>query len=566
MHRLLNFVEKLPLGTQLRWGVGMLLGIAFLLGAQSIYSARSQAQQIRRVYEIDLLGVSHIKEANVHLMEVGRALRQMMLAPNAAERSEAKRTFESARDELLLNIESSKSHVVQHENQHLLLATQNMVARYLQMVMVTAFGADEARIAGSMPGVSAFLDKPVSQSRLWDTLSGMIYPESVPLGAVALQAVNTGQLAGFSVLLVEDNEINQQIARELMEFMGVHVTLASNGQQALDLLQTAKLPLPWSLVLMDLQMPVMDGHQATLAIRQQDRFKDLPIIALTAHAANHESERCRAEGMNAHLTKPIDPETLYRCLAYWGKSVSNLDGDLPANNDAKLPVTPVQPASNATNNVAVQMVSIPGVDVVNGLRLCAGNQRLYAGLLARFLNDICHLPGQLHDALAHWEFARRPIHSLRGVAANVGAAQCSALCADLEQALDEAMAQSLPASDPAELVAQLLEHLTQLEPNLRLALVTDPVLSAEGSGSGPLDTAQLHQVIEQLADLLQADNAEAELLLQSQTPLLRTGLGSQVFDLLARQVHDFDFSDALITLNLDSSVDRLLSSLNRYEN
>jgi len=129
------------------------------------------------------------------------------------------------------------------------------LAHHPKVVMVTAFGADEARSKGERGGVCAFLDKPVSQSRLWDTLAGIIRPEPVAVSPRSPEPVGNGQLAGLSVLLVEDNEINQQIARELMESMGVRVTLADNGQQALDLLQAASDPLPWSAVLMDLQMP-----------------------------------------------------------------------------------------------------------------------------------------------------------------------------------------------------------------------------------------------------------------------------------------------------------------------
>ena len=111
--------------------------------------------------------------------------------------------------------------------------------------------------------MSFFLDKPVSQSRLWDTLAGIIPLEPILPSTGSLQTDSVEQLANVCVLLVEDNEINQQIARELMESMGVQVTLADNGQQALDLLQAASDPLPWSVVLMDLQMPHMDGHEAT---------------------------------------------------------------------------------------------------------------------------------------------------------------------------------------------------------------------------------------------------------------------------------------------------------------
>ena len=434
------------------------------------------------------------------------------------------------------------------------------LAHHPAVVMVTAFGADEARTAGLIAGASAFLDKPVSQSRLWDTLAGMIRPETVALGDVALQAVNTGQLDGLSVLLVEDNEINQQIARELMESMGVLVTLAGNGQQALDLLQAAAQPLPWSLVLMDLQMPVMDGHKATLILRQQDRFKNLPIVALTAHAATHEAERCLAEGMNAHLTKPIDPDELFMCLAQWGKPVSGPVRHLAANGVAHQPVMPVHSAQSATVSMTpiVPSFQIEEVNVASGLRLCAGNLNLYMDLLVKFLHNISQLPAQLQEDINQqkWEQAERAVHSLKGVAANIGAERCSALSGDLEQVLSQAVVQGYLANDPAQLVAPLLEHLGQLAQNMQTVLASETQLapSAKTTPSEPVDAKQLQQVIQQLADLLQADNVEAELLLQSQALVLRSGLGGQAFDLMEVQVRDFDYSDALDTLQEATSV------------
>jgi signal transduction histidine kinase/CheY-like chemotaxis protein len=187
-----------------------------------------------------------------------------------------------------------------------------------EVVIVTAFGAEEVREAGQAAGAVAFLDKPVSQSRLWDALAGLVRPLQ-PVSDVHNVVEQAGRLDGAKVLLVEDNEINQQIATELMETFGIKVTIAGNGKEALDLMQSAPEPLPWDLVFMDLQMPIMDGHQATLALRRQERFINLPIIAMTAHASAAEGARCLAEGMNEHLTKPIDPQALYQCLLRWCK-------------------------------------------------------------------------------------------------------------------------------------------------------------------------------------------------------------------------------------------------------
>ncbi|MDI1244696.1 MAG: ATP-binding protein, partial [Rhodoferax sp.] len=341
--------------------------------------------------------------------------------------------------------------------------------------------------------------------------------------------VTSGPLSGLAVLLVEDNKINQQIAGELMAAMGVRVTLADHGQQALDLLQNAAQPLPWSLVLMDLQMPVMDGHQAALALRQQARFKDLPIIALTAHADLEVVARCLDEGMNDHLSKPIDPDALRQCLALWGH----------------LATAAVTSPSDAPQKSGPAL-RISGINTVQGLRLCAGNQMLYQSVLKKFLDSISTLPSQLADlaTVGKWSDAERLVHNLKGVAANVGATKCSTLSAEVEQALHQTVQSGQPLASAHSLLAPLMAHLAHLALRLRQAL---PEASDAARTVQPVDAAQLQEVCNALADLLATNNAAAELLLRTQGGLLRDGLGVK-FDLLVQQAQEFEFSDALLTL------------------
>ena len=379
------------------------------------------------------------------------------------------------------------------------------------VIMLTAFGASEVREAGASAGAVAFLDKPVTQSHLWDALAGAIRLVPVPVGLESTAQAAPASLKGMRVLLVEDNEINQQIARELLEDVGVQVTIADNGQMALDLLQRAPDPLPWSVVLMDLQMPVMDGHQATQALRAQARFKLLPIVALTAHASSTESARCLAEGMNEHLVKPIDPDALYQSLRRWG---------LPAGDDETL--------------------VIPGIHVMQGLGRCAGNRQLYLSLLQKFLVSMTHFPAQVHDALAVGDFAgaERAAHTLKGVAASLGAQRCSTLSADLENSLAQRDVKS--TLDVRQAVLET--HLSELTVQLRRALPEEsprsPVVDSDG------DPVQLSDVCRTLADLLGNSQAEAGILLERHSGLLRQGLGSR-FELLHQLVQKFEYPLAL---------------------
>jgi CheY-like chemotaxis protein len=393
--------------------------------------------------------------------------------------------------------------------------TQEMELEHLPpIVMITAFGADDARSSGSDAGVTSFLDKPVSQSRLWDALVEVLHPVEACSNSPMAQHDGAGRLVGLKVLLVEDNEINQQIACELMEALGVQVTTADNGQQALDLLRQAPDPLPWSIVLMDLQMPVLDGHQATVALRSQPRFDALPIVALTAHASAEEGARCLAEGMSEHLTKPIDPDALEECLTRW--------------------------ARHARSTKLV----IPDVDVERGLHLCGGNPTTYLSLLRKFVSSMDSMPHTTRQAIedGDTELATRSVHTLKGVAASLGAAQCSSLAAGLETAAQGGAA----ASELLHLLLPLEQHLNVLTAAIRRVLPSEPLPTG---AIADIDRSHLEHVCRQLAGLLASSNAQAESLLASHAALLRAAFG-QRFDVLHQLAQSFEHGGALEELRL----------------
>ena len=385
------------------------------------------------------------------------------------------------------------------------------------VVMITAFGADDARDSGVNAGVASFLDKPVSQSRLWDALVEVIHPVQTDAQSGTGPHDRAGSLTGLRVLLVEDNEINQQIASELMEALGVQVSVASNGQEALDLLQSAPDPVPWSVVLMDLQMPVLDGHQATAAIRSQSRFDALSIIALTAHASVEEGARCLAEGMNEHLTKPIDPDALADCLARWGA--------------ISLP----------------QALSIPGIDTARGLHLCGGKQVTYAALLQKFAATQGNMAEITRQAIKAYDYAlaSRCAHTLKGVAANLGADHCSGLAAALEfEAKKGGSAMQLLG-----LLGPLEQHLSALVANITCALPTAAVQPhTDVATITEADAGLFHSICQKLADLLSSSDAQAEVELTAHGAFLRRTLGGARFDALQSLVQGFEHAGALDTL------------------
>jgi len=262
--------------------------------------------------------------------------------------------------------------------------------------------------------------------KLVELMGGRIWAESVPgVGtsfiftlrqarapgaSLPLLAQPAGpDLQGMRVLLVEDHAVNRQLATELMAQRGVQVETAEHGQAALERLAAAPADY-FHAVLMDLQMPVMDGYEATRRLRLERRYHALPVIAMTAHAMQQERERCTAAGMNGHLSKPVEPERLYALLAhYYG---------------------PVRAAASGLG-----LAPIAGVDMEGGLRRAGGRPELYRHLLASFVTDFGTAAASLRSQLAQgqWPVAERQAHTLRGFAATVGAGAVAELAADLER-------------------------------------------------------------------------------------------------------------------------------------
>ena len=227
-----------------------------------------------------------------------------------------------------------------------------------------------------------------------------------------------GSLTGAHVLLVEDNDFNQQVAEELLALIGLRVTKARHGREALDLIGSA----PFDAILMDLQMPEMDGYEATTLIRATPGFEALPIIAMTAHALVHERERCFVVGMNDYVTKPINPETLARVLQKW----------VPPRDRPAQP----EPTSIGAREESPSPV-LPGILQEVGLDLVMGRTDLYRSLLALFLKLRANTHSELQVALAQDDFARAGLiaHSMVSAAATIGAMQLSNTALALELAL-----------------------------------------------------------------------------------------------------------------------------------
>jgi two-component system sensor histidine kinase/response regulator len=302
------------------------------------------------------------------------------------------------------------------------------------MLMVTAYGRDAASDeAAREAGITRVLSKPVSPSALFDaTMQALGEDRAAPQAAAPRPAAGDAleQLHGARVLVVEDNDINQQVARELLEAMGLVVDLAEDGVVALEKLQGPA----YDLVFMDMQMPRMDGLAATRALRQVERLATLPVVAMTANAMEQDRRECLAAGMNDFLVKPIDPDQLTQALLQWIRP----RGARPAAAAA-------QTAPGAT--AAARLPQAPGLDTDRGLRNVLGREALYLDVLRRFVRGQGDAPARIAAALeaGDRELAERVAHTLVGTAGVLGADAIAADARALEHGIARAGDDDVPA-------------------------------------------------------------------------------------------------------------------------
>jgi signal transduction histidine kinase/DNA-binding response OmpR family regulator len=292
-----------------------------------------------------------------------------------------------------------------------------------KIILVTAYGDEELARRTADEKLDGYLAKPVTPSTLFDAVMRAFggqptHPPVQGLGANGQAPEEQANLRGAKVLLVEDNDFNQQVATELLGMMGVDVTLAANGLEALEQVRNH----PYNAVLMDLQMPLMDGYEATRRLRMDPAFNSLPILAMTAHAMVQERERCMALGMNDYITKPINPKTLAAVLAKWVRP----DGSHP-------------PARNEPAAIPDQAwpSELPGIAWEEGLARFGGKKALLEGMLSRFLELESRAAEAIRNALAQGdpETASRLAHSMTSAAGTIGAMGLSDLAKRLDHAI-----------------------------------------------------------------------------------------------------------------------------------
>ena len=419
--------------------------------------------------------------------------------------------------------------------------------RLPRLLMVTGFGREDVLRAAQRHGIEEVLIKPVSASVMFDTLMSVLGEAGNDLqgndlpaapgpaaDAPASAADHWPGLRGARVLVVEDNELNQQVAREILEEAGVVVDMAGNGAEGLAMARAQA----YDLVLMDMQMPVMDGIEATRDLRTDPRLARLPVVAMTANALQSDRQRCLDAGMNDHLAKPIVPENLWNTLQRWIAPVGSATAQAPATaHNAAAPAAPDD----------TDLPDVPGLDLAQGLRNMMGRRALLADTLRRFLGGHEAAPARICDALARGDhaLALREAHTLRGLAGTVGATHIQEHAARLEEALRSAAPEPAPVLEAlAQALAAGMAALLQSLQDWRGAPpASAPHAPVRGVGTGSArDAAQ--SALAALQALLEGDDPAAGAFVHAHTEPLRQAMGPAL-PALCRHIEQFDYERAL---------------------
>jgi signal transduction histidine kinase/CheY-like chemotaxis protein len=376
-----------------------------------------------------------------------------------------------------------------------------------RIIMATAYGRQEVMRKAEKIGLDGFLIKPVNPSVMFNTIMEVFGKEvaRAPRVQADRQPADDAlqKIEGARVLLVEDNEINQQVAMEILSGAGLQVSLAINGQEALNKVSENE----FDLVLMDIQMPVMDGYEATRKIRERElkaqsskqktevgnqsselspQSSELPIIAMTAHAMAGDREKSLAVGMNDHVAKPINPDELFSTLEKWIPSAADRPrGQMPPGGvSADLQQAVVEPPAlrlpSDTGADGLPQV-LPGFDLADGLKRLQGNRKLYRKLLLDFQADYASTARDIEQALTTNDInqVHGLVHNIKGLAGNLSAIRLQSTATEMDALVKQTLAGEVPEPD------QMKRTFTKFKRALAEALTACQVLKQAGAEEIP---------------------------------------------------------------------------------
>jgi signal transduction histidine kinase/CheY-like chemotaxis protein/HPt (histidine-containing phosphotransfer) domain-containing protein len=408
-----------------------------------------------------------------------------------------------------------------------------------EVIMISNWNLSELTDAANQLGINKCLAKPVTQSKLFDAVMEIFSAgknkslENIRYGHAGLNLEPSVEIKGTKILLVEDNEINQQVAQEILHQRGLQVDIAENGLQALEKLEKTE----YDIVLMDVQMPVMDGYEATKIIRSNPRWSNLPVIAMTAHAINEQRLKSNRAGMTDQINKPFNPNDLFAIIAKYIKI-----SDLPAPIAGK--------STQAEEGHAKDLLwpDMPGIILADGLARVDGNRSLYKKILLKFRTSNADTIDKIKNALSIGDdkAARRLAHTVKGVAAMLGAVQLAAVAAELESVLIKG---SIGVDDV--LLAKFNESLTMVTEGIKVLEemnAFEPKIKEQDEIKTDVDIDTIRPLLMELAQMLEIGSIKS----LKQLDILGKYLSNTKVDKQFKQLKgDVD------TFNMDKALEKL---------
>ncbi|HHP7236286.1 MAG TPA: response regulator [Desulfobacterales bacterium] len=432
----------------------------------------------------------------------------------------------------------------------------------IPIIMMTAFGKEEQRIEAEKVGINGFLTKPIYPSTLFDAIMDGFGKEGVKEADrrkhfTTKASIYRKPLKGRRILVAEDNPTNQMVAQAILEGAGIVVTMVKNGQEAVEAIRNRS----FDAVLMDIQMPIMNGYEATRLIRELPQGGSLPIVAMTAHAMKGDEEKCLEAGMDGYISKPVNQDRLFHTLWRLLRSSSDLPESIPSE-EAEAPGAPAidreeppdqQPAVTGKSLDKGEHLpgGLPGIDIGEALEMLSIDESTYLRILNGFLANnqdaaqrlIRYFQDQDMEAL------QQLAHSLKGSAANIGATGLSRSARALEYACDEAAARKIEPDRLENFVTGVVGALNRVLESIQALEETSPdEAAAEVCAGSDLEFVEL---LEQLAEVV--DKADPEKINKLMSAVRQQAVRCRLIDTLTLksledQVNRYDYDQAAETI------------------
>ena len=405
------------------------------------------------------------------------------------------------------------------------IRTSKKISKQPKIIMLTAYSKEEIIYEAGKDGIDAYLIKPVSPSLLFDTIMQTL-GLSVAKKIEQSEEISLESIIGAKILLAEDNELNQDFALGLLRNKGLQVDVANNGEIALKMVQENR----YDFVLMDIQMPVMNGLTAThhireLAVEKKDKYYEtLPIIAMTAHAMSDDRDRSIDAGMNEHITKPIDPDTIFSTLLRFIK---------PRKDTAMKKVESKD--NSAQDNIDFSMLK--NLNTNEALHRLDGDEKAYKKILLRFRDKYSNLSNEIQKlAKEEIDAAEKKCHELKGIFANIGANKLYEVILLIDDTLKN-----------SELPSQTLYKRLEEE----MAVIFDSISLFETSlddnkisTNETFDTIKAKELLHRLLESLDHDIAESETILDQLEPIMASSKEYNMFKDVSKKVTLFEIKKA----------------------